>query len=113
MIETGRTVQPAPGDDILTTADGYARFDPARNRWDSMQAPTRAVAKGQTIDHHAVFDGEPGAPLLAYDGRADRWDSLPAPPAAGTLIWTGTDLWSVAGGGPAGRPGGVYRYRPS
>jgi hypothetical protein len=114
MIETSQTVLSSPGGDTASSQPVFARYDRGRDRWTPMRSPPRPLHGNgsMVVDHHAVFRpsafGDP-EPILAYDGLHDRWDSLPAPPKAGELIWTGAGLLLIASGDAAEPAGSVHR----
>jgi hypothetical protein len=114
LFETSQSVASGPGSDMVFPQPAFARYDLAADRWGPMKRPPQppSGSESMVVDHHAVFLPPTAGDVpqvLAYDGRDDRWDTLPAPPGTGTLIWTGTELLQVSPGSATDPRGSVSR----
>ena len=102
MIVFGRVDKRGPHDEILSSSNVAAAYDPKGNTWRRLAAPFSA--QGYPGNWNAVWTGKEmivlGDVNQAFDPEKNRWRRLPPAPAgrAGIAIWTGKELIEWGGG---------------
>jgi N-acetylneuraminic acid mutarotase len=102
MIVFGRVDKRGPHDEILSSSNVAAAYDPKANTWRRLAAPFSA--QGYPGNWNAVWTGKEmivlGDVNQAFDPERNRWRRVPPAPTgrAGIAVWTGKELVEWGGG---------------
>jgi Sporulation and spore germination len=117
MILFGRVERRGSHDEILSSTNVAAAYDPKANTWRRLPAPLSA--RGYPGNWNAVWTGKEmivlGDVNQAFDADENRWRRIPAAPAgrAGIAVWTGKELVEWGGGCCGDVSGDGAAYNPS
>jgi hypothetical protein len=102
MIVFGRIDKRGAADEILSSTNAAAAYDPKANSWRRLAPPLSAP--GYPGNWRAAWTGKEmlvwGDVNQAFDPATGRWRRLPPPPAGrgGIVAWTGRELIEWGGG---------------